>query len=159
MAWLWSRKRSAPPEPAPPADEPVDSVRLDGDDHAWWVEEEVKEVWRPRATQAPREEPQRDILAEHFGADWRTNFGFTPKDDQQTDGGSGSRTEEQDPYEVLDIEPTATWDEIIAAHRHQARVNHPDLLFGQSDEQKAESEERIRIINAAYKELRVRRGM
>jgi DnaJ-domain-containing protein 1 len=137
----------------------VESVRLDGDDHAWWVQEEVKEVWRPRANQPPAEEPQRDILADHFGADWRTSFGFTPKDDQQTDGGSESRAEEQDPYEVLDIEPTATWDEIVAAHRHQARVNHPDLLFGQSDAEKAESEERIRIINAAYKELRVRRGM
>jgi hypothetical protein len=38
-------------------------------------------------------------------------------------------------------------------------VHHPDLLFGQSPEEKAESEERIRIINAAYKELRIRRGM
>ena len=38
-------------------------------------------------------------------------------------------------------------------------MHHPDLLFGQSEEEKAEGEERIRVINAAYKELRVRRGM
>ena len=40
--------------------------------------------------------------------------------------------QEPDPYEVLGVEPTATWDEIVAAHRHQARVHHPDRLFGQS---------------------------
>ena len=67
--------------------------------------------------------------------------------------------QEPDPYEVLEVEPTATWDEIIAAHRRQARVHHPDLLFGQSDEETAAAEGRIRVINAAYKELRVRRGM
>ena len=60
---------------------------------------------------------------------------------------------------MLEVEPTATWDEIVAAHRHQARVHHPDRLFGQSAEEKAAAEERIRVINAAYQELRVRRGM
>ena len=59
---------------------------------------------------------------------------------------------------MLEVEPTATWEEIVAAHRHQARVHHPDRLFGQSEEEKAEGEDRIRVINAAYQELRIRRG-
>lgn len=155
MARLWSRKRRAPSEPAPTED-PVETVRLDTDEHAWWVQEEVNEVWRPKTSQEAEAEPERDILAEHFGDDWRTNFGFTPTTEEPAGDGA---TGELDPYEVLDVEPTATWDEIIAAHRHQARVHHPDLLFGQSAEEKAAAEERIRIINAAYKELRIRRGM
>lgn len=154
MARLWSRKRRAPAEPAPTED-PAESVRLDTDEHAWWVQEEVKEVWRPKAGQEAEVAPERDILAEHFGDDWRTNFLYTATPDEP----EGEVTDALDPYEVLGVEPTATWDEIIAAHRHQARVNHPDLLFGQSEEEKAAGEERIRIVNAAYKELRIRRGM
>ncbi len=154
MAWLWSRKRGASSEPAR-TDEPAESVRLDSDEHAWWVQEEVKEAWRPKSGHETEVEPARDILAEHFGDDWRTNFLYTATPDEPED----QATVELDPYKVLDVDPTATWDEIIAAHRHQARVNHPDLLFGQSEEEKAAGEERIRIINAAYKELRVRRGM
>jgi hypothetical protein len=145
----WSRKRKGSPEPTPR--EPAESVRLDGDDHAWWAQEKVTTAWQPRAPQDPPAR-ERDILAEHFGADWRTSFGFTPSDaadDESTD---------PDPYDVLEVAPTATWDEIVAAHRHQVRINHPDQLFGQSEEEKADGEERIRIINAAYKELRVRRG-
>ena len=60
---------------------------------------------------------------------------------------------------MLHVSEDATWDEIVAAHRHQARVHHPDRLFGQSEEEKAEGEERIRVINQAYQELHVRRGM
>lgn len=67
--------------------------------------------------------------------------------------------DDEDPYTVLRVEPTASWDEIVAAHRHLARRHHPDLLFGQSAEGKTASEERMRTINAAYKELRIRRGM
>jgi hypothetical protein len=146
----WSRKRKARTEP-PAGPEPAESVRLDGDDHAWWAQEEVTRAWRPREPRAAPE-PERDILAEHFGPDWRTSFGFTPHEDLEEEPG------EPDPYAILEIDESATWDEIVAAHRHQVRVNHPDRLFGQSDEEKAEGDERIRVINAAYAELRVRRG-
>ncbi|MEQ1787347.1 MAG: J domain-containing protein [Acidimicrobiales bacterium] len=163
MARPWSRKRNEAKEPAPPNGEPVESVRLDDDDHAWWVQEDVKEVWRPKArlTGATEAEPDRDILAEHFGEDWRTSFGFTPPTDEELTAEAEREQQaldDQDPYKVLDVDPDASWDDIIAAHRHQARVNHPDLLFGQSEEEKAVSEERIRVINAAYKDLRIRRG-
>jgi DnaJ-domain-containing protein 1 len=153
MGRLWARKRKVVGRHlAPPAGEPVESVRLDDDHHAWWAQEEVTQAWRPKVGSA-EPEPETDILAEHFGADWRTSFGFTPTEDPPTEPTEG------DPYEVLGIDPTATWVEIVAAHRHQARINHPDLLFGQSDEERAAGEERIRAINAAYQELRVRRGV
>jgi DnaJ-domain-containing protein 1 len=151
----WSRKRKDAPEPAHPSPEEAEleeSVRLDDDDHAWWAKEEVTTAWQPKAPKAPPE-PERDILAEHFGPDWRTSFGFTPSEDGEEE------PRDDDPYLVLEVAETATWDEIVAAHRHQVRINHPDRLFGQSEEEKAESEERIRTINAAFTELRVRRGM
>jgi hypothetical protein len=150
----WSRKRKGADAPAPGEEPPAESVRLDGDDHAWWAQEEVTQAWQPRAPKAPPE-PDRDILAEHFGDDWRTSFGFTPTGEDTTP----EEPRDLDPYEVLEVEPTATWDEIVAAHRLQARLHHPDQLFGQSDEEKAEAGARIRLINAAYKELRIRRGM
>jgi hypothetical protein len=159
MARPWSRKRNEPPEPEKP---PAEPGRLDDDDHAWWAKADVENVWKPRERKKPEPEKKRDILAEHFGDDWRTSFGFTPPTEEELEEErrrEQQAIDDQDPYKVLEIEETATWDEIVAAHRHQARVHHPDRLFGQSEEEKEESEDRIRVINAAYQELRVRRGM
>jgi DnaJ like chaperone protein len=63
-----------------------------------------------------------------------------------------------DPYAVLEVETTATWDEIVEAHRRMARRHHPDRLVGRPDAEIAAGEDRIRVINAAYADLRVRRG-
>src|SRR5688572_21971256 len=106
----WSRKRKDAHEPAhraPAEAEPAESVRLDGDDHAWWAQEEVTEAWRPRASRSEPEAPETDILAEHFGSDWRTSFGFTPSDDEV----GAAEPVEPDPYEVLGVPADATWDE------------------------------------------------
>jgi DnaJ domain len=162
MARLWSRKRGEHKAPETPVPEPVEAVHLDDDDdHAWWAQADVDKVWKPRE---PKGEPEkeRDILAEHFGDDWRTNFLSTgPSEAQLADERRREQqaADDEDPYKVLHLSEQATWDEIVEAHRHQARVHHPDRLFGQSEEEKAEGEERIRIINRAYQELRVRRGM
>jgi hypothetical protein len=166
MARPWSRKRrDANPEPDEDTSASSD-VGLDDADHAWWAQTDVERVWTPkvRSTVAePEAEPERerDILAEHFGDDWRTSFGFTgPTEEElaEAEAREQQALADQDPYQVLEVEPTATWEEIVAAHRHQARVHHPDRLFGQSDGEKERSEDRIRVINAAYQELRVRRG-
>jgi hypothetical protein len=160
----WSRKRRDPSAAkGEPASGP-DNVALGGDDHAWWAQRDVTEVVQPKRRRTPDQqakEESRDILAEHFGDDWRTSFGFTPPTDEE-------RAEElrqiqqslddTDPYKVLGVEPTASWEEIVAAHRDMARLHHPDRLFGQSEEEKAVGDDRIRVINAAYQELQVRRG-
>jgi hypothetical protein len=166
MARPWSRKRREQarqerPEPEPPARERNEGV-LDDDSHAWWANAEVEDVWKPRQAQKAEDPKERDILAEHFGDDWRTNFLHTPPTDDELEEErrrEQQALDDQDPYKVLQVEETATWDEIVAAHRHLARVHHPDRLFGQSEEEKAEGEDRIRVINQAYQELRVRRGM
>jgi DnaJ domain len=171
VARLWPRKRNEPNKPDAPASEPAENVHLDGDDHAWWAQVDVAEVWKPSDRKAKGKgqgkakepvEEERDILAEHFGDDWRTNFLYAgPTEEQlaQERRREQQAIDDQDPYKVLQVSEDATWDEIVAAHRFQARVHHPDRLFGQSDDEKVEGEERIRIINQAYQELRVRRGM
>ena len=161
MARPWSRKQKASiPAPAPPG-EPSENVDLGDGDHAWWAQKEVTGAWRPSARKPPEQQPEaRDILAEHFGDDWRTSFGFTPADEERAAEADGEpeTPRDEDPYEVLGVEPAATWDEIVAAHRQQARVHHPDRLFGRSEDEKEVGDERIRILNAAYQELRIRRG-
>jgi hypothetical protein len=159
---LWTRKgrRTKAPEPAP--EEPVETVKLDDDQHAWWTQAEVENVWKPRDRTRKEPEKERDILAEHFGDDWRTNFLYTGPTEAELEEErrrEQQALDDQDPYKVLQVSEDASWDDIVVAHRHMARVHHPDRLFGQSEEEKRESEERIRVINQAYQELRVRRGM
>ena len=159
---LWSRKRDKGNEPAAAKDEPRESVRLDDDEHAWWSQADVDTVWKPRERR--RSEPEgeeRDILAEHFGEDWRTSFLYTPPTEAELEEErrrEQQALDDQDPYKVLEVDEDATWEEIVAAHRNQARAHHPDQLVGQSDEDRARGEDRIRVINQAYAELRVRRG-
>lgn len=161
MARPWSRKGKEPTEP--PAAEDDAPVALDGDEHAWWAQHEVSGTWTPRREAGGPGEPaeaERDILAEHFGADWRTSFGFsapeTPADSPPVEDPAPIDT--SDPYAVLEVSADAAWEEIVAAHRRQARRHHPDRLAGQSPVAIAAAEDRIRHINAAYQELRVRRG-
>jgi DnaJ-domain-containing protein 1 len=138
-------------------------VALDAEEHAWWAQREVSGPWSPPA-QKGRDpaEPERDILAEHFGADWRTSFGFTPPPDtapaEEPTVEEVAPIDTSDPYAVLEVSPDAAWDEIVAAHRQQARRHHPDRLAGEAPATIAAAEDRIRDINAAYQELRVRRG-
>ena len=164
MGWFRSRRRRRSSAAAGGSNESID---LGDAGNAWWSQGEVTTAWHPKRRRtsddgAARHEEERDILAEHFGDDWRTSFGFAPPTEEELAAEAAREQQaldDQDPYKVLEVEPTATWDEIVAAHRHQARVHHPDRLFGQSEEEKQEGEDRIRVINAAYQELRVRRGM
>jgi len=165
---LWSRKRDkADGSAEESAVERAESVHLDDDEHAWWAQAEVDNAWKPRdrsrpeaSSKGPSEE--RDILAEHFGDDWRTSFLYTPPSEEELEEErrrAEQQIDDQDPYKVLQVSEGASWEEIVAAHRHQARVHHPDRLVGVSDEERERGEERIRVINQAYQELRVRRGV
>lgn len=55
----------------------------------------------------------------------------------------------EDPYDVLGLARTATWAEIVVTRKRLARVWHPD---GGGDEAS------LRNLNAAFAELRIRRG-
>ena len=175
MARPWSRKgRDGGAEGgAPDSDRDDEDVDLDSEEHAWWAQRDVSEVWAPRGEPAaePRDRRggERDILADHLGEDWRTAFGFTTADGTPVTEAPEPEPEAEappppepvdtsDPYAVLDVASTATWEEIVDAHRRQARRHHPDRLVGRPDHEIAAAEDRIRDINAAYRELKVRRG-
>jgi len=63
-----------------------------------------------------------------------------------------------DPYAVLRVPKDAGWDDILAAYRRQVRWWHPDGLGDSHGVEREACEDRIRVLNAAYAELRVRRG-
>jgi len=58
------------------------------------------------------------------------------------------------PFEILGLERGASWTDVVAAHRRLAKANHPDHLFGSPDDVRSAAEERLRIINGAYAEIR-----
>jgi hypothetical protein len=67
-------------------------------------------------------------------------------------GGSGDGTRSRDEMralEVLDLESDASFDDIRAAWRRQAKANHPDVKPGDPD-----AAERFRRVQAAYDVLR-----
>jgi hypothetical protein len=53
-----------------------------------------------------------------------------------------------DPYAFFGVAPSATWDEIVAARNQLLRTWHPDA--GGDDD-------RLRMLNAAFAELKIRR--
>lgn len=63
-----------------------------------------------------------------------------------------------DPYVVLKLAPTATWEEIVVSYRRLARMWHPDGLRDPAPGERELCDDMIRRLNVAYTELRVRRG-
>src|SRR4051794_37999389 len=112
MARLFPRKKGEKPAPATePSTREPERVDLEGDEHAWWAQQEVSEVWKPRPRKpkaaAGEEEEKRDILAEHFGEDWRTSFEFSgPSEEVLEDERRKEQQaiDDQDPYKVLGVE-------------------------------------------------------
>jgi len=63
---------------------------------------------------------------------------------------------EQDPYDVLGIEPTNSIDEVRRAYRAQAQINHHDRYTDASMDVRTAAERRMKQVNAAYDALKVR---
>jgi len=168
-----------PRRPRAEGEDPDDTVRLDDDAHAWWARRTAEGLLGARPEPLP-ERPPRDVLAEHLGPDWAERFGLTalgaadpgpsPAVDRASAteqaeappaGGAEPAADPSDPlraYAVLGVDPSASWEEIVAAHRAMARRHHPDRVAAEGPEAVAAAEERIRAVNAAFAELRIRRG-
>jgi hypothetical protein len=136
-----------------------ETVLLSSREHAWWAGRETLE--RPFAPRQPRPEPastgpQRTSAFE----DYFTAESLFSLDDPTTDDNFGPDGfyDPNDPFVVLGLPDTATWEEITTEHRRLAKLHHPDRLTHASAIDREMSERRMRELNIAYSELRRRRG-
>lgn len=61
-------------------------------------------------------------------------------------------------YKSLEIEPTATNEEIKKAYRRMAKKYHPDLVNDLGEDVKKSATEKFRSVNEAYETLKKQRG-
>jgi DnaJ-domain-containing protein 1 len=64
----------------------------------------------------------------------------------------------KDPYQVLEVDPQASEDEIEAAYRRQIAQYHPDKVAGAAKEIRELADKRASEINAAYDQIQKIRG-
>jgi DnaJ like chaperone protein len=62
-------------------------------------------------------------------------------------------------YKTLEIEPTATEDDIKKAYRRMAMKFHPDKVHNLGEEMKKSATEKFRTINDAYETIKKLRGI
>ena len=81
----------------------------------------------------------------------------------RADGATGSRPQPggsaNDPYRVLGLSADATAEEIHQAYRRLAAKYHPDKVAHLGEEFRRLAEQRFKEIQAAYQELKQRRGI
>ncbi|MEY2446561.1 MAG: hypothetical protein QOH79_37 [Acidimicrobiaceae bacterium] len=149
----WVKKLRRKDE-ARPADEAKkgDNVDLGGQEHAWWAaREELDSNKAPSGHSKHKpvvDDTKRNTFEEYFSTE--SLFDWT--------GNNDSIFDETDPYVVLGLPPSASWDEISAAHRRLAKLHHPDRLMNANEADREHSDRRIRELNIAYMELRRRKG-
>jgi len=94
------------------------------------------------------------LKAMFFG--WQGNYGG---------GGYSSSTSYrpayniENDYKVLEIEPSATDEEVKKAYRKQAMKHHPDKVNHLGDEIRKAAEERFAKLNESYERIKKVRGM
>ncbi len=131
-----------------------ETVKIATEEHAWWAaRDELESDHVPHGRTKKKvveDEPKRNTFEEYFSTE--SLFDWT--------GAEADRKifDESDPYVVLGLPPTATWEEISAAHRRLAKLHHPDRMVNASEEEREASDRRIRDLNIAYMELRRRKG-
>ncbi len=128
-----------------------ESVDLNDEEHAWWAARDELETGRVphgRKRRKPADEPKKSGFETYYSAeslfDW-SNDGVGVLD-------------ETDPYVILGLPASASWEQITSAHRRLAKLHHPDRLVDPSPEERESSDRRIRELNIAYMELRRRKG-
>lgn len=62
-------------------------------------------------------------------------------------------------YTILEIEPTASDEEVKRAYRDMAKKYHPDLVSHLGDEVREAAEKKLQEVNAAYEQIKKQRGM
>ncbi len=62
-------------------------------------------------------------------------------------------------YEILEIKPDASDDEVKRAYRRMAMKYHPDKLSGLGEQLKKEADDKFRRVQQAYEQIKKKRGM
>lgn len=62
-------------------------------------------------------------------------------------------------YEILEIKPDASDDEVKRAYRRMAMKYHPDKLSGLGEQMKKEAEDKFRRVQQSYEQIKKKRGM
>jgi DnaJ-domain-containing protein 1 len=142
------------------------TVALSDDEHAWWASrDELAHAYVPPAKKQ-RQEPEaekRSGFKEYFTAESLFTQGASR--DPGSDGGDRDGSDDavrggkSNPYVVLGLPDSASWEQISTAHRRLAKLHHPDRLLDATPEKRKQSEAQMRELNIAYSELRRRRGM
>ena len=100
---------------------------------------------RPSTPSAPTEGAPRSTFQQYFT--YESLFAPPPPEEPVRHG-------PEDPYKVLRVSPSASWDTIVRAHRLLAKEFHPDRFVDKPDEVQRLADNEIKRINAAYTELR-----
>jgi hypothetical protein len=138
------------------------TVHLDDAVHDWWAKSDVQTGYvppEPKPKKPVADEPKRDTFSEYFSTEslFTHNQPNDPAPHSTPDDDLGPFSAD-DPYVVLGIPASASWEDITVAHRRLAKLHHPDRLLNATEDDRRRSEQRMRDINIAYSELRRRRG-
>ncbi|HEV3227702.1 MAG TPA: J domain-containing protein [Acidimicrobiales bacterium] len=130
-----------------------DNVQISSDEHAWWAAREELD-----SNKAPSGRTKKKAVDERSERTHAFEEYFSTESLFDWTGAQDGIFDETDPYVVLGLPPSASWEEISAAHRRLAKLHHPDRLVDANDEEREASDRRIRELNVAYMELRRRKG-
>ncbi len=84
------------------------------------------------------------------------NLGLSEKDIRSI---MGMFEPEKDPYKILEIDKTATDEEVRKAYRRMAVKFHPDKVENLGADVKKAAEEKFKSVQAAYEQIKKERGM
>lgn len=140
-----------------------ETVSLDDDAYAWWAHrDQLSRAFVPKErTEAgpgsvrpdPAEQQRSSAFAEQYSTESLFNWASGSEPDAPTHGGRGTPL---DPYRMLGLQPGASLEEVVGAHRRLAKEYHPDRHHGVDEAGRAHAAEQMSLINAAYHELRSR---
>ena len=94
------------------------------------------------------------LKAMFFG--WQGNMG---SDHYSSSSGYRSTHNIENDYKILEVDPSASDDEVKKAYRKQAMKHHPDKVNHLGDEIRKAAEERFAKLNESYERIKKARGM